>query len=150
VANPPPCLTLTQNESPPSPTTLPPRDGTDDSLRVLLCETSDVTPAPACAAAATPPGGGGGGDAGGAGDAAAAAAAAAGDGAAAAAGDGAAAAATSEDVVGKWRWPAAVEALIRRHGLVPELAQVPGQAPRTREQWEEWNGVVGAVQAESS
>ena len=95
---------------------LPSRNGKDDSLRVLLCETSDVTPAT----------GGGGGSVN-----AAAAAAAADDNDADDDADG----------VDKWRWPAAVEGLIRRHGLIPELAKVPGQAPRTREQWEEWNAV---------
>jgi tRNA-specific adenosine deaminase 3 len=38
-------------------------------------------------------------------------------------------------------WPAAASALKERHGLKPELARVPGFAPRTREQWEEWTEV---------
>lgn len=47
----------------------------------------------------------------------------------------------ASEALRKWRWPGAVEGLIRRHGLVPEVTQVPGHAPRTREQWEEWNAV---------
>ena len=38
-------------------------------------------------------------------------------------------------------WPAAASALVERHALTPERAQVPGLAPRTREQWEEWTRV---------
>ena len=38
-------------------------------------------------------------------------------------------------------WPAAADALIKRHGLCPTRAQVPGLAPGTREQWEAWNEV---------
>ena len=38
-------------------------------------------------------------------------------------------------------WPAAASALVERHALSPERAQVPGLAPRTREQWEEWTRV---------
>ena len=38
-------------------------------------------------------------------------------------------------------WPEPVRRLVERHALVPELARVPGQAPRTRDQWEEWNEV---------
>ena len=86
---------------------------------MLLCETSDVTPATHVSG-----GGGGGGDSG-----------------RAESEEGGGAAVDADDVVEKWKWPAAVDALIRRHKLVPELAQVPGQAPRTREQWEEWNTV---------
>ena len=38
-------------------------------------------------------------------------------------------------------WPAAAAALVERHALTPERAQVPGLAPRTREQWEAWTRV---------
>ena len=38
-------------------------------------------------------------------------------------------------------WPEPVRRLVERHALVPERARVPGQAPRTRDQWEEWNEV---------
>jgi tRNA-specific adenosine deaminase 3 len=37
--------------------------------------------------------------------------------------------------------PPVADALARRHGLALESARVPGQAPRTREQWAEWNEV---------
>jgi tRNA-specific adenosine deaminase 3 len=61
------------------------REGDDASLRVLLCECSDVAP------------------------------------------DGA--------------WPAPVRDLVDRYAMTPERAAVPGHAPRTREQWEEWNEI---------
>ena len=42
---------------------------------------------------------------------------------------------------GAAEWPAAALALVKRHELTPERAQVPGLAPRTREQWEAWTRV---------
>jgi tRNA-specific adenosine deaminase 3 len=38
-------------------------------------------------------------------------------------------------------WPAPVRDLVDRFALAPERASVPGRAPRTRDQWEEWNAL---------
>jgi len=38
-------------------------------------------------------------------------------------------------------WPAPVRDLVDRYALEPELVSVPGRAPRTRDQWEEWNAL---------
>ena len=46
-----------------------------------------------------------------------------------------------DSAAGAASWPAAASAVVERHALTPERAQVPGLAPRTREQWEEWTRV---------
>ena len=46
-----------------------------------------------------------------------------------------------DSAAGVASWPAAASAVVERHALTPERAQVPGLAPRTREQWEEWTRV---------
>ena len=38
-------------------------------------------------------------------------------------------------------WPAPVRDLVDRFALAPERTAVPGRAPRTRDQWEEWNAL---------